>query len=89
MKLYFVLAFLLVALTAVLAAPIVDEDDLENQHKTDIINVNDVHPRNKRATCQISGVIGDWVGDSACFAHCLWLGHIHGGHCQRGTCYCD
>ncbi|KAL2722470.1 defensin [Vespula squamosa] len=87
MKLYIVLSFLLVTLTAILAVPI--EDEYKDLLEENIVGINDIHNNtNKSLLCQKSGKIGEWIGDTTCYAHCVFLGKQFGGYCYRGTCYC-
>nr|XP_003702707.2 PREDICTED: defensin-1-like [Megachile rotundata] len=79
-KIYFLAALVLMALAAIMAAPV------ENEYEVFVPEVEERADRHRRVTCDLLS-FGGVVGDSACAANCLSMGKA-GGHCEGGVCLC-
>ncbi|XP_076178877.1 defensin [Ptiloglossa arizonensis] len=80
-KIYFLAAFLFVAVATVMAAPF--EGELEPLELT----VSEESPvRQRRVTCDLLSIKG-FAEHSACAANCLSMGKA-GGRCEDGICLC-
>ncbi|KAK6645030.1 hypothetical protein RUM43_001306 [Polyplax serrata] len=102
MKVLLVLSLFVVAcLAAVSALPRVEPTLLEFEGEFEIpetVNmeentnsVEEVHPRVRRATCDLLSFSSKWVtvNHSACAAHCLALRRGYkGGYCKNTVCHC-
>ncbi|XP_076749318.1 defensin 1 [Xylocopa sonorina] len=81
MKIYFLVALLLVAFAAVMAAPV--EEEYEPLEVDDTPERADRH---RRVTCDLLSFKGI-AEHSACAANCLSMGKA-GGRCEDGICNC-
>ncbi|CAK9809892.1 unnamed protein product [Anthophora quadrimaculata] len=80
-KLYFLAALLLVAVAAITALPIEDDEQVFEPNLQE-----ERADRQRRVTCDLLSIKGV-AEHSACAANCLSMGKA-GGRCENGVCLC-